>query len=248
MATILAQVGWRTAVLAGGYKTYRRQVQRAALRRARRRCGWCCSTGRTGSGKTEILARLAARGVQTLDLEGLAEHRGSVFGGLVGRPQPSQKMFESRLLAALDGPRPGAPDRGRGRGQQGRRAHGAAGAVEGDGRRAAHRASRAPAAARARLSGARTTPTSSPTAPAFEASLARLPILPGRKTLAAWRALADAGDLDALAAEPDREPTTIRPTTAPAARMSRPRLGEIGLADLDDAAQEAAARRDRPPR
>ena len=58
--------------------------------------------GRTGSGKTEILGRLAARGVQTLDLEALAEHRGSVFGGLVGQPQPSQKMFESRLVAALD--------------------------------------------------------------------------------------------------------------------------------------------------
>ena len=41
--------------------------------------------------------------MQAIDLEGLAAHRGSLFGGLPGRPQPSQKLFESRLLAVLDG-------------------------------------------------------------------------------------------------------------------------------------------------
>jgi tRNA 2-selenouridine synthase len=57
--------------------------------------------GDTGSGKTDILARLGAEGVQSLDLEGLAGHRGSLLGALPGRLQPSQKMFESRLMAAL---------------------------------------------------------------------------------------------------------------------------------------------------
>ena len=99
MATILAQVGWRTALLAGGYKTYRRQVQ-ARLYEDVTPLKFVRLGGRTGSGKTALLARLAARGVQILDLEALAEHRGSVFGNL-GRAQPSQKMFESRLLAAL---------------------------------------------------------------------------------------------------------------------------------------------------
>ena len=56
--------------------------------------------GLTGSVKTEVLARLADHGVQSLDLEGLAAHRGSLFGRTEAE-QPSQKLFESRLYAAL---------------------------------------------------------------------------------------------------------------------------------------------------
>jgi tRNA 2-selenouridine synthase len=48
------------------------------------------------------LQELARLGAQIIDLESLAEHRGSLFGALAGRPQPSQKLFESRLLQALD--------------------------------------------------------------------------------------------------------------------------------------------------
>ena len=44
-----------------------------------------------------------------IDLEGLAEHRGSLLGGLPGRPQPSQKLFESRLLAAVEALDPERP-------------------------------------------------------------------------------------------------------------------------------------------
>jgi len=108
MATILARVGWRTSVLAGGYRTYRRHVRKrlydddCALRLV-------LLDGDTGSAKTELLGRLAARGVQTLDLEGLGAHRGSLFGGFAGRPQPSQKMFESRLLGALEALDPRRP-------------------------------------------------------------------------------------------------------------------------------------------
>ena len=57
--------------------------------------------GVTGVGKTELLGELAATGVQTLDLEALASHRGSLFGAVPGAPQPPQKLFESRLHAAL---------------------------------------------------------------------------------------------------------------------------------------------------
>src|SRR3989344_4195922 len=57
--------------------------------------------GLTGSGKTDVLGRLARLGVQTLDLEALADHRGSLFGA-TPTPQPSQKAFESRLYAAIE--------------------------------------------------------------------------------------------------------------------------------------------------
>ena len=102
MATILAQVGWRTALLAGGYRTYRRHVS-AQLYDADLSLNFVLLDGPTGSAKTEVLQALPAQGLQILDLEGLAEHRGSLFGALTGRPQPSQKLFESRLLSALDG-------------------------------------------------------------------------------------------------------------------------------------------------
>jgi tRNA 2-selenouridine synthase len=61
--------------------------------------------GPTGSAKTRVLQALAAQGEQVLDLEDLAAHRGSVLGAVPGRPQPSQKGFETQLmhrLAALD--------------------------------------------------------------------------------------------------------------------------------------------------
>ena len=57
-------------------------------------------TGATGTGKTRLLHALAARGAQVLDLEALARHRGSVLGG--SGSQPSQKRFDSLLLAVFD--------------------------------------------------------------------------------------------------------------------------------------------------
>ena len=108
MATILSQVGWRPSVLNGGYRTYRRRVN-ARLYDEPCALNLVLLDGRTGVGKTDVLARLAARGAQTLDLEGLAEHRGSLFGALPGRPQPHQKMFETRLLRAMDALDPARP-------------------------------------------------------------------------------------------------------------------------------------------
>lgn len=61
--------------------------------------------GNTGVGKTLVLKELAAAGVQTLDLEGAANHRGSAFGSVGLGAQPSQKAFESAVwhrLAAYD--------------------------------------------------------------------------------------------------------------------------------------------------
>ena len=108
MATVLEQVGWRVGLLHGGYRTYRRGVVEA-LYGGPPLADVVLLDGGTGVGKTELLARLERLGVQTLDLEGLAEHRGSLLGALPGRPQPSQKLFESRLASAtarLDPARP----------------------------------------------------------------------------------------------------------------------------------------------
>ncbi len=102
MATVLSQVGWRVGLLHGGYKTYRREVIRT-LYESTEPLRLVVLCGPTGVGKTALLQALARHGVQTLDLEAMAGHRGSLFGDLPGTPQPSQKMFESRVAEALDG-------------------------------------------------------------------------------------------------------------------------------------------------
>ncbi len=99
-ATILSEIGWRVGVLDGGYKSYRRAVQAQLYGGAPPRL--IVLDGDTGTGKTELLHRLADRGAQTLDLEGLANHRGSIFGRQPGG-QPSQKAFESAIAEALRG-------------------------------------------------------------------------------------------------------------------------------------------------
>lgn len=58
--------------------------------------------GLTGVGKTRALHALARQGYPVVDLEGLANHRGSAFGALGLEPQPSQKMFEALLWDRLE--------------------------------------------------------------------------------------------------------------------------------------------------
>lgn len=98
IALVLAQVGWRVTVLSGGYKTYRARVL-CELEAVPPRLSFRIITGATGTGKTRLLRALAARGAQALDLEALANHRGSALGS-VG-PQPAQKWFDSQLLDTL---------------------------------------------------------------------------------------------------------------------------------------------------
>lgn len=100
MATILSQVGWRCAVLQGGYKTWRRAVV-AALRDSEAPLPVALLDGQTGAAKTDILAAAQRAGVQILDLEALARHRGSVFGGFADAPQPEQKHFETMIFDAM---------------------------------------------------------------------------------------------------------------------------------------------------
>lgn len=100
MTTVMDQVGWPVTRLEGGYQTWRRQVVARLYDPAAAGLRLVLLDGLTGSGKTAVLGRLAARGVQSLDLEGLAEHRGSLFGA-TGVAQPAQKLFDTRLYAAL---------------------------------------------------------------------------------------------------------------------------------------------------
>lgn len=101
MAHILAQVGWNTSQLDGGYKNYRRHVI-DALQALPLKLNFRVISGGTGSGKSHLLQALSAQGAQVLDLEALAQHRGSLLGRLPNQAQPSQKTFETRLWQALD--------------------------------------------------------------------------------------------------------------------------------------------------
>lgn len=101
LATVLSAIGFRVHLLEGGYREYRRAVI-AALEELPLRFDFRVVCGTTGSGKSRLLQRLAESGdVQVLDLELLANHRGSVLGLVPGSPQPGQKQFESRVWDAL---------------------------------------------------------------------------------------------------------------------------------------------------
>lgn len=108
MTEVLGSVGWHARRLEGGYRAFRRYVVEAlSALPARFRFRVIC--GATGSGKSRLLRELQYAGGQVLDLESLAQHRGSVLGHLPAQPQPSQKLFETRIwwtLSALDSNRP----------------------------------------------------------------------------------------------------------------------------------------------
>jgi tRNA 2-selenouridine synthase len=100
LATVLDHIGFKVHLLEGGYREYRRAVI-ADLEQLPARFRYRVVCGKTGSGKSRLLAALREHGAQVLDLEGLANHRGSVLGLVPGSPQPGQKQFESRVWDAL---------------------------------------------------------------------------------------------------------------------------------------------------
>lgn len=97
MAWLLETAGREVHLLEGGYKAYRaygRELISNGLK-------LIMLSGPTGSGKTEILHHLGAWGHQVLDLEGLANHRGSTFGG-IGQPmQPSTEQFTNLIFEKI---------------------------------------------------------------------------------------------------------------------------------------------------
>ncbi len=104
---MLREIGWRAEALEGGYRAWRRLVVRDLydLPLPHR---LLVLSGMTCTAKTALLPLLRARGMQVIDLEGLAAHRGSVFGA-VAEAQPGQKAFEARLALALAALDPGRP-------------------------------------------------------------------------------------------------------------------------------------------
>ncbi len=102
MAWLLRQAGFEVETMPGGYKAYRKWVlecfESSPLQLV-------VLGGQTGSGKTKILHELARLGEQVIDLEGLANHKGSAFGFIGELPQPTVEQFENDLfdrILALD--------------------------------------------------------------------------------------------------------------------------------------------------
>ncbi len=97
MAWLLETAGIRVKILVGGYKAYRNFV----LSKFEEQIPLIVLGGKTGSGKTDILLEMQNRGVQVIDLEGIAHHRGSAFGHLGLEEQPSSEHFENILVRQL---------------------------------------------------------------------------------------------------------------------------------------------------
>lgn len=94
---LLETCGFKTHILQGGYKAYRRYVQ-AFFHTP---LNLIVLGGYTGSGKTAILHALARQGEQIIDLEMLAHHKGSAFGSLGEKEQPTVEMYENLLFSEL---------------------------------------------------------------------------------------------------------------------------------------------------
>lgn len=108
LALVLEQIGFQVTLLDGGYKAFRAALL-LDLAQLAAQFDYRVICGPTGSGKTRLLQALHAQGAQVLDLEDLAHHRSSVLGLLPGKPQPSQKAFDSRIwtqLRSFDATRP----------------------------------------------------------------------------------------------------------------------------------------------
>jgi tRNA 2-selenouridine synthase len=101
MTHVMKRIGWQAWQLDGGYREFRRFVVQA-LAELPSRFEFRVICGTTGSGKSRLLRELRSAGGQVLDLEELANHRGSVLGGFQD-PQPTQKRFETSLWWHLRG-------------------------------------------------------------------------------------------------------------------------------------------------
>ena len=98
MTWLLETSGIQATMLIGGYKAFRKLAHESFLH------DWKLNvvSGLTGAGKTRVLELLKSAGEQVIDLERLANHRGSAFGGIGQAIQPSTEQFENLLFQQLD--------------------------------------------------------------------------------------------------------------------------------------------------
>jgi len=98
IAWLLEKFKLNLVTLNGGYKMYRRWVLDSFLQKL----NIIVIGGKTGTGKTRLLSLLEKYKYQTLDLEGFACHRGSTFGALGMKEQPSNEQFENKIAEKLN--------------------------------------------------------------------------------------------------------------------------------------------------
>jgi len=98
IAWLLEKYKLNPITLKGGYKIYRRWV----LESFAKKLNIVVIGGKTGTGKTRLLSLLEKYKYQTVDLEGFACHRGSTFGGLGMKEQPSNEQFENKIAEKLN--------------------------------------------------------------------------------------------------------------------------------------------------
>lgn len=99
VAQVLDMMGFDVYRIEGGYKAYRRSVN--SYLDGELSLSAVVIHGLTGAGKTIVLKKLAEKGIPVLELEGLAVHRGSVYGKIGLPPSPSQKDFEALIFREL---------------------------------------------------------------------------------------------------------------------------------------------------
>ena len=108
LTLVLREIGFKAVQLEGGYKAYRARVAQE-LTELPKRFNYITICGCTGTGKTALLLALRDAGAQVIDLEGLANHKGSLLGEHVTTKQPTQKRFDSLLWSALRALDPARP-------------------------------------------------------------------------------------------------------------------------------------------